>query len=471
MARLMFHGAAQEVTGSMHLVHAAGQWIALDCGLFQGHRADADRKNQEFAIAPDALSAVVVSHAHTDHTGRLPLLARSGFRGPIFATPATRDLCDIMLADSAHIQQEDAEYLNRKRQRHGEPPVEPLYTLHDAETVLRLFQTMPLDRPFAAGRGVQARFFEAGHMLGSAGIELVIREEGRPPTTIVFSGDMGRFNSPILRDPAPLPPADYLICESTYGARQNPPVTDLDEQLADVMRDAIGRGGKVIVPAFSVGRTQAVVYVLARLMHTGTIPQLPVYVDSPLAVDATEVFRLHPECYDRDAREFAREAGDFLGSACCHYVRSVDESKALHGRHAPCVIISASGMCETGRILHHLKNNVHDPKNTLLFVGYQAAHTLGRRIADGERKVRIFQQDYPVRARVTQLHGFSGHADRDELLRMTTPLAGRSRTTFLVHGEPESMTALRKGMLAAGHRDVRMPQRGETVELNGAGHG
>lgn len=465
MAKLLFHGATREVTGSMHLVQVDGRWIALDCGLYQGHRAEADRKNREFPVDPAEIVAVVLSHAHTDHTGRLPLLVRSGFAGPIFATSATRDLCAVMLADSAHIQQEDTAYLNKKRARHGEAPIDPLYGPEDALAAVRQFHSVPYGRPFWAGRGVSARFFEAGHMLGSAGVELTISEEGRPPLTVVFTGDMGRRRTPILRDPAELPAADYLICESTYGGRRNPAVGDQTDRLGEIVTETVRGGGRVIIPAFSVGRTQTVVYSLHRLMHEGRMPRVPVFIDSPLAVDATEVFRLHPECYDSDAREFARETGDILGAACCTYIRRVEDSKALHRRRTPCVIISASGMCETGRILHHLKNHLQNAKNTILIVGFQAEHTLGRRLVEGEKRVRIFQQEYQVRARIEELHGFSGHADRDELLAATRPLAPRCRKAFLVHGEPEQMYALRDGMRESGYATVETPARGDAVEL------
>lgn len=468
MARLLFHGAAREVTGSMHVLEVDGRRFALDCGLFQGRRAESEAKNKQFPLDPTALHGVVLSHAHMDHSGRLPLLVKQGFPGPIYATSATRDLCAVMLADSAHIQQEDAEYLNKKRARHGEPPIEPLYDLAAAQETIRRFHAVAHGRWFGLSRCVQCRFFETGHMLGSAGIELAITEPGRPTVRLVFSGDLGRFNMPIIRDPAPLPAADYLICESTYGGRTSPPVTDLPEQLRDVVRATIERGGKVVVPAFSVGRTQTVVYYLHRLMNEGQLPRIPVFIDSPLSVNATEVFRLHPECYDADAREFAHEVGDILGNGCCTYVRSVDQSKALHRRRAPCVIISASGMCETGRILHHLKNNIRNQRNTILIVGYQAAHTLGRRLVEGETQVPIFQQKYPVRAQVAVLSGFSAHADHDELMRLCRPVAAGCRRAFLVHGEPDQMSAFTDSLRGVGFNAVESPASGQSFELNGS---
>jgi len=467
MATLTFHGAAREVTGSMHLLEADGKRIALDCGLFQGRRAESAGKNQHFPVDPRSMHAVVLSHAHIDHTGRLPLLCRSGFEGSIHATPATRDLCAVMLADSAHIQEEDAEFLNRKLARKGEPPISPLYSEADVRTAMEAFRTVSYNHWFWVSQCVRARYFEAGHMLGSAGIELEITEPGRPPVRLVFSGDLGRFGQPIIRDPAPLPACDFLICESTYGNRVTSPVADLPKQLETVIRETFARGGKVIVPAFSVGRTQTVVYAIHTLIAEGRLKTVPVFVDSPLSVNASEVFQMHPECFDADAKRLqARDGG--LGAGFVTYVHSVTESMALDRRKAPCVIISASGMCETGRILHHLKNHVASPKHTVLIVGFQAEHTLGRRIVEKQRKLRIFHKEVPLRAQVTVLNGFSSHADRDELRRMTRPLAAGCRRAFLVHGELDQMTPFAGAMRDMGFRGVEIPEPGQAFELNGA---
>lgn len=460
MVKITFCGAAREVTGSMHVVEVDGKRIALDCGLFQGRRSEAASKNNHFKVPANFIDAVILSHAHIDHTGRLPLLVKQGFAGEVYATPATRDLCAIMLADSAHIQEEDAKYLNRKQQ--PDPPIEPLYFANDVIASLKLFRTVTFNTPFTVTDRVKARFFETGHMLGSAGIELTISEPDAKPHTLVFSGDLGRFNLPILRDPAPIPPCDTLICESTYGGKESPSTDDLKVRLEEVIRDTQSRGGKVIIPAFSVGRTQSIVYYIHQLKHEGRIPDVPIFVDSPLAVNATEVFQMHPDCYDVDARAFHAETGDILGAGTVNYVSSVDQSKALDARGDSIVIISSSGMCESGRILHHLKATVDSPKNTILIVGFQAEHTLGRRIVDRAPKLRIYGQEYRLRANVVVLNGFSGHADKHELRRLTQPLAKRCKRAFLVHGELDQMTAMQATMRGDGFKSVEMPVLGES---------
>ena len=466
MISLSFHGAAQEVTGSLHLLDVNSNRIALDCGLYQGRRAEANRRNTTHPCDPGDIDAVILSHAHIDHSGKLPRLVKDGFSGAVYATPATRDLCALMLADSAHIQEEDAYYINKKRLRRGDPPVEPIYTSQDAVRTVALMHAVSYGRWFHVVPDVRARFFDAGHILGSAGVEIEINSNGRPHRKLVFTGDMGRFDTPILRDPAPLPPCDYLICESTYGGRRTGRAADLKDQLEAVLQKTFERRGKVIIPAFSVGRTQNVVYHLAQLMQENRIKRVPVYIDSPLSVSASEIFKLHPECYDEDALAFQTRAGDILGADCCTYVRDVEESKKIHRRRSPCVIISASGMCEVGRILHHLKNNIRSARNTILIVGYQAAHTLGRRLVEREPKVRIFGQRYRVKAEVKVLNGFSAHADMDELARLTSPVGAGCRQAFVVHGEPDQSAALQRTMSGNGFGRVEVPQPGETFTLD-----
>jgi len=468
MAKLTFHGAAGQVTGSMHLLHACGKLIVLDCGLFQGRRAESREWNRQHCVDPSTIHAVILSHAHIDHSGRLPILVRDGFSGVIHATPATRDLSAIMLSDSAHIQEEDAKYLNRKRKDPEEPLVEPLYVEQDAVQAVQQMQTSPYGRWFKVTSGVHARFFEAGHMLGSAGAEIEINEPGRPQTTLVFTGDVGRSGVPILRDPAQFPPAHHVICESTYGGRNTPKLAEMKPQLADVVRRTIARQGRIIIPAFSVGRTQSVVYYLKQLFETRELPDIPVFIDSPLAVNATEVYRLHPECYDLDARALDSESGGLLGGKQFRYVRSVEDSKKITRRRAPCIIISASGMCEAGRVLHHLRHAAPHARNTILIVGFQAAHTLGRRLVDKAEFVNIFRERLPLRAEVAVLNGFSGHADATELSAHLAPLKKQCRDVFLVHGEEDQSSALRDRLLREGHRRVHIPRMSDSLDLNGA---
>jgi metallo-beta-lactamase family protein len=466
MASLTFCGAAGEVTGSMHLLEVGERRICLDCGLFQGHRAEANRKNLEFLRAPREIDAVVLSHAHIDHSGRLPKLAADGFDAPIFATHATRDLAAVMLADAAHIQEEDAKFLNKRLRARGEPEIQPFYTSEHAVAAVRLMQSVSYDRWFDVIPGVRAMFFDAGHMLGSAGVKIQYREAEGQARTLVFTGDVGRPGVPILRDPAPLPACDYLISESTYGGRTSPPVGDMKGQLAEVVQAVAARRGKLIIPAFSVGRTQTIVYQLAELLHEGRVKPIPVYVDSPLAVDACEVFKAHPECYDRDAAEFQRDNGDILGGKYCTYVRTPAESKRIDQEKRPSIIISASGMCETGRILHHLRHTVGDPRNTVAIVGFQAEHTLGRRIEERRETIRIFGEMHPLRAEVLVMHGFSGHADGPELRRHLAPVARGCRHAMLVHGEPGEAAALREVMRVDGFENVSVPVGRERLALD-----
>ncbi len=465
-SRLRFHGAAREVTGSMHLVEADGHIIAIDCGLFQGRRAEANLRNRSFPCDPAAISAVLLTHSHIDHCGKLPRLVREGFAGPVFATPPTVDLAGVMLRDSAHIQEEDAAYWNKKRVRRGDAPIEPLYGLADVEATVPRFTARPLGEPFEVVPGVEAVFHEAGHMLGSAGACVRIDDGDGAPITVTFTGDLGRPGMEILRDPAPLPACHYLVMESTYGGRRTPAAEDMREQFAEIVNRTVEHGGKVIIPSFSVGRTQVIVYNFHRLVHEGRIPRhVPLIVDSPLAVEATEVFRRHPEVFDLEAAMFSRMNGDLFSCPHCRYIRHVEESKALHERHEPMIIISASGMCEVGRILHHLKNNIEHPRNTVLIVGYQAAHTLGRKLVEKARRVKIFGEMYTVKARVKVLNGFSAHANRDELLAAAGPLAGRVRRVFLVHGEPDQSEALAAGLRELGIADVQIPEAGQTFAL------
>jgi metallo-beta-lactamase family protein len=454
-----FWGAARGVTGSMHQVDACGCTLLLDCGLFQGHRAESYQRNREFPFKAKAVDAVLLSHAHLDHCGNLPNLVRQGFTGPIYCTPATRALTGVMLGDAAKIQEEDAAYLNRKRAS-GEPKIEPLYDGRDVYRTLLQLKAVPYEKVIEVAPGLEARFVDAGHLLGSAMISLHAGDK-----RLTFTGDLGRPGAPILRDPAPVPPADFIISESTYGGLTHEPVQETPERLDEVVERTAQRGGKLLIPAFSVGRTQTIVYFLHQLMNAGRLPEIPVYVDSPMAVRATEVFRAHPECFNDETLRLLKEQPDLFGERWIHYIENVNDSIALNSLAGPCVIISASGMCEAGRILHHLKHHIEDSRSTILIVGYQAENTLGRRIVERRPEVRILGRMFALKAEVVVLNGLSSHADHAELLRALGPLAGTARQVRLVHGEPERAEALAAGLRAAGFADVAVPERGESVTI------
>lgn len=464
--RITFYGAAQEVTGSMHLIEVNGQRILLDCGLFQGKRSETYERNLRFPFDPQNIAAVVLSHAHIDHSGNLPNLVKQGFAGHIWCTAATRNLCTYMLLDSGHIQENDVAYLNKKKARAGEPLIEPLYTRAEAQTALEQFIGASYHRPVAVAEGVQATFFYAGHILGSASVLLEIhdRETGKD-WRVVFSGDIGRAEIPIVKSPDRLDAADILIMESTYGNRLHGSYEDASKKLRAVVRDTVRRHGRVIIPAFAVGRTQEIVFALNQLEADGDIPPIPVYVDSPLAVNATEVFRMHPEEWDEEVRAFMAEGKrpNPFESPRIEYVRDQARSKQLNYLTQPAIIISASGMAEYGRILHHLKNGIVDADNTILFVGYQAENTLGRRIVDRESPVKILGEECKVRAQIVTIDGFSAHADQAELLAWARPFdRGRLQRAFLVHGEPAAQSILADRLEDEGMAKVTIPQRGQS---------
>jgi metallo-beta-lactamase family protein len=458
-----FWGAARTVTGSMHQVEACGQSVLLDCGLYQGRRADSRIRNQKFPFRPRDIDAVLLSHAHIDHCGNLPNLVKQGFTGPIYCTPATRALAAVMLGDAAKIHEEDADYLNRHRNR-GEPAIEPLYDGRDVYRTLLRLRAVPYDRPFALAPGLEAKFVDAGHLLGSAMIHL--RADGPSgERSLTFTGDLGRPGMPILRDPAPVPPADLLISESTYGGHTHEAVEETAERLGEVVWRTAERGGKVIIPAFSVGRTQTIVYFLHQLMNAGSLPDLPIFVDSPMALRATEVFRAHPECFNELTLRLLREHPDLFGEQHVRYIDKVHESIALNHLREPCVIISASGMCEAGRVLHHLKHNIEDARCTVLIAGYQATDTLGRRLVERQPEVRILGRTLTLKAEVLVLNGLSSHPDHAGLLASFTPLAETARQVRLVHGEPDRAAVLAESLRAAGFADVAVPESGESISV------
>jgi metallo-beta-lactamase family protein len=467
--KIEFHGAVRTVTGSQHLIHVNGRQILLECGLFQGSRQESYLRNQHLPFDAGKVDAMILSHAHIDHCGNVPNLVKSGFRGDIICTFATRDLCTIMLRDSGKIQEADIAFVNKKRARRNEPPLEPIYTMADAEQSLKQFLSLGYERPHQVIPGVQVTFYDAGHILGSAIVVLDIedQETGRE-VRLVFSGDLGRPDRPILNDPALLDEADVLLVESTYGDREHEPTAEIRDKLEDVVNRTAKRGGKIIVPAFAVGRTQELVYALHQLVEARDIPaQLPVYVDSPLAIDATNIYRLHPEAYDERLSEFLNgdKHRDPFGFDMMRYTRSAAESKELNHLREPAIIISASGMAEAGRILHHLKNNIEDARNTVLIVGWQAPNTLGRRLLEELPQVRIFGEEYDLRAEVVSIDGLSAHADRSELLAWTGHFGRKASRAFIVHGEPGPALAIAEGMRHQGYLQVDVPELGQGFSI------
>lgn len=463
--RVNFHGAAHTVTGSQHLLEINGHRLLLDCGLYQGRRSESYIRNLNFAYDPRSVDAVILSHAHIDHCGNLPNLIKHGYEGPIFAVPATVDLATIMMADSGRIQESDAAFVNKKQLARGEELIKPLYTEADAQKAAALLRGVNYDQAFEPVPGVTAHFIEAGHILGSAAISLEIEEKGRK-LRFWFSGDIGRYKLPLLRDPVLPENVDYLLMECTYGDKpHNDPAAAFAEFQEIVLR-TIKRGGKVIIPAFAVGRTQELVYHLNLMMFANDVPPVPVFVDSPLAVNASNVFTRHPEVFDAETRWFVQQARHpALDFKMLTYVQSVEESKALNLRKDPMIIISASGMAETGRILHHLKNNIENPLNTVCIVSWQAPHTLGRRLADREKQIKIFGEPYTVKAEIATIGGLSGHAGQDLLTKYAVNAAGTVKKVFLVHGEEMPAAALTQKLRERNMREVYYPELHSTTEL------
>lgn len=465
--KITFCGAARAVTGSRHLIETAtGKKILLDCGFFQGRRQESFEKNKNFPFNPAEISSVVLSHAHIDHSGNLPTLIKQGYKGDIFTTFATRDLCNIMLQDSGHIQETDAQYFNKRPYLKAIKPIEPLYTVEDAIASMAHFRGVNFHQPFWIHRDVQGVFYVSGHVLGSALTLLTIKEDNQI-IKIGFTGDLGRKGLPILNDPEFFTDLDYLITESTYGDRLHDPVADSKKELAKAINRAVRRGGKIIIPAFSLERTQELVYDLHLLTDQKEIPEIPIFIDSPLSVNITQIFKMHPECYDKETnRDFERS--NPFGFGKLRYTHSAEESKKLNELRQPCIIISASGMCEAGRIRHHLRNNVTDPKNLILIVGFMAENTLGRKIVEQNRFIKIFDQMYPLRAEVKVLNSFSAHADRDEILSFIKPIKNLKKV-FVVHGEEGQAMALANSLREWNKFEVEVPAEGESFDLMNAG--
>jgi metallo-beta-lactamase family protein len=466
--KIEFVGAAQTVTGSRHLVRTPQATILLDCGLYQGRRQEARQRNMRLGFDAADVDVVVLSHAHIDHSGALPVLCKNRYTGPIYATPATCDLCAVMLQDAAMIQAADARYLNRAIERDGidAEPIEPLYDEHDVARVVGQMTAVAYHERREIARGVWLTFLDAGHVLGSAITLLDIDDEGQEKR-LVFTGDLGRHHVPILRDPEVPSGATALITESTYGDRLHPPIEQMDEELAAVLQRTYHRGGKVVIPSFALERAQEVIFSLKKLRREGRIPPMPVYVDSPLTVSVTEVFRRHPECYDAEVRALLQAGDSPFEFDGLRYVSAVEDSIALDLAREPSVIISASGMCEAGRVLHHLKATIENPKNTVLIVGFQAQHTLGRRIVEKRPRVRIYGVERDLAAEVVVLNGFSAHADQNGLVEFAEAVRARGplRQIALVHGETRAQDALRQLLAERGFPSVHAPATGDTMDI------
>jgi len=463
--KISFHGGVRTVTGSKHLLEVNGRKILMECGLFQGRREEARERNSNFPFKTGEIDAVILSHAHIDHSGALPALVKAGFEGPIYCTEATADLLGVLLRDSAQIAERDVHYLN-KRLPQGVPPVEPFYTRKDVEKTLPMIAVRSYDQSFQLTDEVSAIFREAGHILGSSQVILNIggEEVQKAPFRLGFTGDLGRDHLPILRDPYQVDGLDALIMESTYGDRLHERGEDLKALLAGVVSRTVERGGRLIIPAFSVGRTQRVVYLLHELFNEGRLPAIPIYVDSPMASEATEVYRRHPECYDQEASEWL-ESEDILGFRRLTYIGSLEESKRLNELRIPCIIISASGMCEAGRILHHLIHAVGDARNTILIVGYCAPYTLGRRLMEQQPLIRIFGQEFRLRAEVEHIGGLSTHADRHDLLEHIRGMSSPPATVYVVHGDEPQSLAFAGHLRTEGISNIQVPQEGQEFDL------
>ncbi len=464
--KISFHGAARSVTGSRHLVHTRTSRILLDCGLFQGRRSESDQQNRELGFDPRSVDAVLLSHAHIDHSGALPVLAKHGFSGHVHTTEATADLAELLLGDSARIQQQDCLYVNKKEQRRGRRRRRPYYVIKDVQAITKRFEGVHYGETFSVRPHIRASLHDAGHILGSAAIRLKITSRGAS-TTILFSGDLGRANMPILRDPSPPPACDVLILESTYGDRIHETYEQATkEKILQLAHHATTHRSKIIVPAFAVGRTQHIVMRIKELVDEGSVAPFPIYIDSPLASKATDVFRRHPEVFDKQTYEIFASQGDPFAARYIHYVASVEDSKALNRIKGPCVIIAGSGMCEGGRIVHHLKHALQDESNVIAIVGFQAEHTLGRKLVEGWDPVPIFGVPMPRRAQVVRFNGLSAHGDRNDLLAYVRAITPNPAKVFVVHGEEKQSFSL-----AAAIRDehpgieVLVPEAGSTYKL------
>lgn len=470
--KIKFCGADRTVTGSQHLLEIDGKKILLDCGLFQGKREEAFKINRHFPFDPAEIHCVVLSHAHMDHSGNLPTLYAKGFRGDIYTTTASRDLCSIMLQDSAHIQERDTEFVNKKRAKNNEEPFNPLYGTDEVREVMKLFKAISYRKQFyidGFGENVSVTYYDAGHILGSGLIHMEIIDKGKK-IRLGFTGDLGRPHLPILKDPEFMGNVNYVISESTYGGREHDKSTVMEVQIENAVKEAISRGGKIIVPAFSVGRTQEVVYMLSKLFDRGALPKIPIFIDSPLSTNVSDIYKIHQECFDKETAELITSGVDVFGFSNLTYIRDVEESKALNKFKGPCMIISASGMCEAGRVLHHLANNIEDPKSTVLIIGFMAPDTLGRRLVESRDienpVVKIFGDEYNVKAKIVVLNSFSAHADKNELMDYFRQYdKSMLEQIFLVHGDYDQQQIFRNSLNNNGFKNVLIPEKLDEVEI------
>lgn len=463
---LQFIGAARTVTGSMHLLTVDGKKILLDCGLYQGKRKEAFEINRNFEFFdPAEIECLVLSHAHIDHCGNIPSLVKQGFKGKIYCTPATADLLHIMLKDSAHIQEKDVEYVNKRRKKQGKNLFEPLYSLEDAENAINMIEEIKYHEEKEIIPGIKIKFYDAGHILGSAMTYYKLSENGNS-TELIFTGDLGRPNLPILKDPEKLPDADFLICESTYGGRFHDKIEGTEAKLADVIRRANARNGKIIVPAFSLERTQELVYAIHKIFEKALAPRIPIYVDSPLSTNATEIFRRHPECFDEETVDFMNKYEDPFGFNKLTYINDVEDSKRLNDKAGPLMIISASGMAETGRILHHLANNIENENNIIMMVGYCAEHTLGKKLIEKQPEVKIFGEEYRLKAEVVVMNSLSAHADSNELTDYCAHFdKEKMKDIFIVHGDFDQQQKFAARLKQAGFKKITIPEKGDVLEV------
>jgi metallo-beta-lactamase family protein len=463
--KFTFYGAAGEVTGSSHVIESNGRRVMLDCGLYQGKRKEAFEKNRQFPFDPASVDAVLLSHAHMDHSGNLPTLVRKGFKGKIWCTGPTAELCGIMFRDCAHIQEMDVAYVNKKRAKQGKTLFEPLYTQADAEAAAGHLEGIDYGRTFSPVEGMEVSFFDAGHILGSAFTVIDVRENGNK-RRVMYTGDIGRYAVPILRDPVPVGGIEYLITESTYGDRVHPAGVDVEGRLQQIVNRICQTRGKLIIPAFSIGRTQLIIFLLNKLYSQGRICPLPVYVDSPLSSAATEIYARHRECWDEEAKHLILNGSGPFSFSTLRYTESVDESKMLNALNGPMIIISASGMMEAGRVLHHISNNIGDPRNIILVVGYQALNTLGRKIVDREPVVKVFGEEHELKAQVEMMEALSAHADRPEMLEYFRKCGlQKTKWAFCVHGEDGALTEWAAALKEMGVHDAEVPVSGQSFEL------